>query len=94
MAHTDRDDERIKWRRHWCSDECAWQRRPLAHSCEICDLAPWPYRAILGPIADPEWRRDCRREERARTRNIMQRARSGHLDWDDLTIAYRRPYYW
>jgi hypothetical protein len=46
------------------------------------------------PIADSEWRRDCRREERAKARNVLQRARSGHLDWDDVTIGYRRPYYW
>lgn len=102
MAHTDRDDDWHYWRRHWHSDECTlWQRRRYAwgnyylpQACEICASAPWPFQRVLGPIADAPWRRSCRREERARARTIMQRARSGHIDWDDLVIDYRRPYYW
>lgn len=102
MAHTDKDDEWHYWRRHWGSDDCTW--RPgrgwspswlsPPQSCGICERAPWPYRRILGPIADSPWKADCRREERAKARNLMNRARAGHVDWDELAIHYRRPYYW
>jgi hypothetical protein len=87
MAHTDRDSDRVFWRNHHRECERWW------HGCEVCDLGPLPW-VGMGPMEDSEWRRDCRREERARARNLLQRARSGHLDWDDLTITYRRPYYW
>ena len=103
MAHTDKEDDWHRWRRHWLSDECTysaahyWSRGfhyRLPQSCEICDLAPWPYGRVLGPIENPQWRQDCRREERANGRHLMTKARKGRIDWDDLTIGYRRPYYW
>ena len=87
MARTDRDYERVYWRRHRLECVGWW------NGCEVCDRGPLPCVAF-GPIEDSEWRRGCRREERARARNALQRARNGHLDWDDLTIGYRRPYYW
>lgn len=87
MARTDRDYERIYWRGHRRQCVGWW------NGCEVCDRGPLPCVAF-GPIEDSEWRRGCRREERARARNALQRARNGHLDWDDLTIGYRRPYYW
>jgi hypothetical protein len=89
MAHTDRDHERVIWRNH----DRVCNRWSKGGCCEVCDRVPRAWSGMC-PIADSEWRRDCRREERAKARNVLQRARSGHLDWDDVTIGYRRPYYW
>jgi len=89
MAHTDRDMRRVELRRHWNSDEC----KPYRWNCPTCERLEKGWRWWDWP--EPSyWNRDCRRDERAKTRNLMQRARTGHLDWDDLSIAYRRPYYW
>lgn len=38
--------------------------------------------------------RDCRRHERAQSRNLMQSARSRQVDWDDFTVSYKRPDFW
>lgn len=51
-----------------------------------------PYRYEKG--VPSRYHKDSRRDERAEARNQMNRARNGHVDWDDLTIRYRRPYYW
>lgn len=92
MAHTDRDDENVYWRKIHDADCPAWRAgSPMA--CELCDFRK-PERLKGMPINDSEWRRDERRLERGRARTLMQRARSGHIDWDDLVIAYRRPWYW
>lgn len=88
MAHTDRDIERAYWQAHR-AEKC-WKNSYL-EPCETCDREP-TYR--LWAINDAEWRRDERRLERGRARTLMNRARNGHIDWDDLVIAYRRPYYW
>ena len=101
MAHTDRDDERWFRKHHRRSDECAWywslrMRYREPRSCDTCLACPPPWGG-MGPLSDSGgsvWHRDCRRHERARARNLMQRARSGYIAWDDLTISYKRPYFW
>lgn len=100
MAHTDRDDARWFWHDHFQwnqgNPKCADSRR-MTDVC-WCKRMPgarqWinPYRYETG--VPSEWHRDQRKSERGRARTLMQRARSGHVDWDDLVIAYRRPYYW
>ena len=91
MAHTDRDDENVFWANHRADCPANSWRSP--HACALCDFQ-MPQRLKGMPINDSEWRRDERRLERGRARTLMQRARNGHIDWDDLVIAYRRPYYW
>lgn len=94
MAHTDRDDENVFWRKIHTLECPVWRagwRSPVA--CAECDFQK-PERLKGMPIEDSQWRRDERRYERGRARMLMRRARSGHIDWDELVIAYRRPYYW
>jgi hypothetical protein len=98
MARTDRDDERWFWKHHRHSDECTkrYGTYQEPRSCDTCLACPLPWSG-MGPPSDWDgsvFHRDCRRHERAQARNLMQRARSGHVDWDDLTISYRRPYFW
>lgn len=106
MAHTDRDDER--WYRHNhgshpAAGECtyrpgrAWSPWYLAppRRCLICDRI-WSrsqVRLCVSVEAKPEWNKAMRREERAKARNVLNRARAGHYDWDDVAIDYRRPYF-
>ena len=110
MAHTDRDDERQFWKRHygtsprggrWKSDCTLYTDRGgrwnayLRGSCwcdKVHNMWTRPYHFEAGVPSG--WNRDCRREERAKARNLMDRARAGHIDWDDLSINYRRPYFW
>jgi hypothetical protein len=89
MAHTDRDIRRIELRRHWSSDECT----PYRWNCLTCSSLGkgWNWWDWPPPSS---WHQECRREERASARHLMDRARAGHIDWDDLVIGYRRPYYW
>jgi hypothetical protein len=99
MARTFRDHERWFWKHHKRSDECM-QWGPLYYieprSCDTCLGCPPPWSG-RGPASDwggSAFHRDCRRHERARARSLMQRGRSGQVDWDDLTISYRRPHFW
>jgi hypothetical protein len=100
MAHTDRNINHWFWQNHYRGDNCpavqryeninGWSLRLPAH-CEVCATKPhtehwWNRR--------PGWfNTDCRRKERAEARNLLNRARAGNIDWDDLVIAYERPYY-
>ena len=101
MAHTDRDDARWFWKDHFRYDSGArkhCRKWDGVGSVCWCDTLPeareWvhPYRYEFG--LPSWWNRDCRREERGQARNKMNRARAGHIDWDELVIDYRRPYYW
>lgn len=91
MAHTDRDNDRVARRMHSkvCPNFYRWR---LTERCDVCRTTPqdrpwWGF--------EPAWWHDeCRRSERAHSRNQLQMARNGKIDWDDLTISYSRPYYW
>lgn len=101
MAHTDRDDNRWFWQDHFrpssgrCTD--SHHQRGLGGTC-WCNRRPshwkWahPYRYDF--CVPSVWKRQQRKAERANARNQMDHARTGHTDWDDLAIAYRRPYFW
>ena len=100
MAHTDRDHPSMKRFWNWHEDNCGCGCHSAGSrycywncSCLKADPAAPRGEFWIGPI-DPQWKDDERRSERSHARNLMQRARSGHIDWDDLTIDYRRPYYW
>ena len=100
MAHTDRDYLHWFWHDHFQwnkgNPKCADSRR-MSNVCwckRLPEAREWvhPYRYEKG--APSEWHREQRRAERGAARSQMNRARAGHIDWDDLVIAYRRPYYW
>lgn len=102
MAHTDRDDVNVFWRDHrqTCPRRRAWRWQrgygivdQTPQSCEVCDLRK-PQRLKGMPIEDSAWRRDERRYERGRAHMLIRCAQRGNIDWDDLVIAYHRPYYW
>ena len=104
MSRTDRDMDRWFWHDHF-----KWNRGASKHGgytwsagCE-CDRLPG--RRMWGsPYKSPEygvpswWKRDQRKQERTKLRQQVQRARNGHVDWDDMPSGegrmYRRPYYW
>lgn len=98
MAHTDRDQKRYTYKHHneVCTKWVAtgrWVAR--AGSCECDTWWDWSMRYMPVPAW---WRRDQRQAERSKLRQQVQRARAGHVDWDDLPTGegrpYRRPYYW
>jgi hypothetical protein len=63
------------------------------YPCDICPTEPprrWRY---VGTEGKNEWNRDERRAERGKAKQLMRRAFTGHLDWDNLVIDYRRPYW-
>ena len=107
MSRTRRDERRRFWNTHFDldndSNDSHWNvvshRNDFCHVCASrAEAWRWarPYRHEDGvPSA---WNRSQRREERAHVTNMMRRARSGHLDWDDFPAGnskvYRRPYYW
>lgn len=102
MAHTDRDDERWYRYNHGTYDECAYRpgrcwspvRLRPPQSCDICDRIWMPPRHYYtGTKGKNVWNRDQRKAERGHAKGLMQRARNGHVDWDNLSIAYRRPYW-
>jgi hypothetical protein len=101
MAHTDRDDARWFWKDHF-----AWRKGNTKH-CDPCrgeqscwcehdgsESFPWRRRYSERWGRASWWNRDCRREERNIARTQLQKARTGKIEWDNLTISYRRPYYW
>lgn len=104
MAHTDRDDTRHFWKRHYGrgfrDGDCTlrtirvsgWSLRGWCWCDTVHNGWTQPYKYEQGKPS--WWNKDCRREERAKARNQMNKARNGHTDWDDLTINYRRPWYW
>ena len=104
MAHTDRDDARWFWKDHFryrgltapaCCHWAAHGTEGTTCWCEtLSEARKWvhPYRYESG--LPSWWHREERRAERARARNRMQRMRAGHIDPDEMTIDYRRPYYW
>lgn len=105
MAHTDRDDDQWFWKDHWDGEKCVRHQRVMVDGWSFrrtqhcwCEKRPdahmrlHPYREEWGLPA--WWNKDCRREERAKARDQMNKARNGHIDWDDLTINYRRPWYY
>lgn len=92
MAHTDRDDDRIFWRRHH-SDECpnGWRRSRESRTerrCDVCKTEP-PRKYWCSTTGKPEWNRDHRQAERSQAKRALRECR----DYDDLTIRYRRPYW-
>jgi hypothetical protein len=91
MAHTDRDQMRYLFQHH--REVCAKWLAGQGWHAVACACDRFGYRYHRWP-EDSGFHRDCRRKERSRAADLMRRARAGHLDWDDLTIAYRRPYYW
>jgi hypothetical protein len=98
LSHTDRDDARYFWKNHFRTEHHYLCYGVGAKPC-WCDTphdeVKWtnPYRWEAG--IPSWWKKDQRRAERAKTRNVMQRGRAGHLDWDDEAwVGYRRPWYW
>ena len=98
MAHTDRDHMRYVFKHHrkvcvklcYVVPEGARRGYWLEAPC-VCDRFSHQYWQWPESSA---FHADCRREERRRAAAVLQRARAGHLDWDDLTFGYGRPYYW
>lgn len=96
MSKSDRDQLRYDYKHHgkvctrWTRCD-GWSFRCIEGYC-ICDTW-WDYHCYEYPPPS-WWNKECRREERAHAQNLMARARTGHIDWDDLAINYRRPWYW
>jgi hypothetical protein len=98
MARTDRDQTQWFWKNHWAND-CTRRNRwgtwgVITHCwCErVRNCWTQPYRYEKG--IPSYYHKDQRRTERAGARHMMNQARTGHIDWDELVIQYRRPYYW
>ena len=103
MAHTDRDDTKWFWKDHFRRPMRGGPRKCGLWSASFrvrghcwCDHVhngfTEPYKFEQGI---PSYlHKDERRAERAHARNLMNKARNGHIDWDDLTVSYRRPWYW
>jgi hypothetical protein len=93
MAHTDRDDTRIYWRRHH-RDECpnAWHRHVrgdwTTRRCDICKTEV-PRKYWCSTEGKSGWNRNERQAERSRAKRAVRECR----DYDDLSIKYRRPYW-
>ncbi|WP_396913360.1 hypothetical protein [Mycolicibacterium sp.] len=92
MAHTDRDDDRIFWRRHH-RDECpnAWSRPRHGGTmlpCETCKSEP-PRKYWCSTTGKPAWNRNERQVERSRAKRALRQCR----DYDTMTITYHRPYW-
>ena len=90
MAHTDRDDDRIYWRRHH-RYECpnSWPRHVrgvwTTKRCDICKTEP-PRKCYTSTDGKSEWNRDHRQAERSHARRTLRECR----DYDDLTIKVGR----
>lgn len=106
MAHTDRDEARHFWKRHYgnrglgIEGDCTLYTQPggwgfIRGSC-WCEkvYSPWTQAYKYEKGQPSWWNKECRQQERAYSRNMMNKARNGHIPWDNLTINYRRPYYW
>lgn len=101
MADTDRDDDRWFWRRHYARDgDCTLRfsfGRPRSGCWCVGDFSSYywrhPYRCPEKGVPSA-WHRQQRRSERSHARDAIRKACNGRIDWDDLTINYRRPYYW
>lgn len=93
MAHTDRDNDRIYWRRHH-RYECpnAWRRHVRGDwstkSCDVCKTEP-PRKYWTSTEGKSGWNRNERQTERSHARRALRECR----DYDDLVIGYRRPYW-
>lgn len=100
MAHTDRDDARWFWKDHFRWVDGGNKHSGYQWGEGRCDCRSLPdSRAWINPYRHEQgipsyYHKDCRRTERGKARNLMARAKAGHLDWDELVISYRRPYFW
>lgn len=106
MAHTDKDIARNFWDRHYGRNKrertCTlyalrggrWNYY-IRGTC-WCDTVHngWtsPYKFEQGK---PSWHnKGIRRRERAFTRNLIQRAFTGHIDWERVDDTKGDEYYW
>lgn len=93
MSRTDRDVDRWWWHNHYRRQpDGTCEHRPrecdCIHQCEY-----WKWHSCYSPVerdVPPAWKRDQRRQERAKYRNQMD----GADDWDDMTFGYFRPWYY
>lgn len=113
MSKTFRDNTRWRWHNHFKTrgvnpsdeprhvfDRSSWrgQSECWCHRTREQRDVAWisPYASESG--VPSWWNRIERRAERAHYRDLDTRARSGHLDWDDIPAgtsrSYRRPWYW
>lgn len=90
MSRTDRDQKKYIYKHHHevCEGYGFWRNRT---ECE-CSLW-WDYRMKYWPVPS-WWNRMVRRDAKAFTRDRMQRARNGHLDWAAVDERSGDFYYW
>ncbi|QDP43928.1 hypothetical protein SEA_DALLAS_185 [Mycobacterium phage Dallas] len=99
MSRTYRDQKKYLYkhhhevcmRSHFYLDDGSMRWGWRAHDCECADWWDWSMKHCPVPSW---WNRDIRRAERAFTRNKMQRARAGHLDWSAVDEKRGDTYYW
>ena len=100
MSKTHRDAARHFFGQHFAHPGGSHWDRPRGASCRVCgteEARTWarPYRFEKGIPSG--WKTEQRRVERAKSRDLVNRARSGNLDWDAVPVGaaktYRRPYY-
>lgn len=99
MAHTDRDQDKYTRKHHhkFCTrwsyfiDGSGYRRYRYGGWC-ICE--EWfDYRWYSYPPPS-WWNREIRKQERAFTRNKMQRARAGSRDWSSVDEKRGDECYW
>lgn len=90
MARTYRDQKAYLYWHHnkVCERHGYW---PLTSNC-VCSTW-WDYSMKYFP--EPSWwNKEQRQQQRAFTRNLMQRARAGHIDWERVDERRGDEWYW
>lgn len=86
MSRTHRDQKKYQYKHH--IDTHVYTREGW------CECSNWhDYRWYEFPPPS-WWNKDIRRKERAFTRNLMDRARHGHIDWERVDERRGDEWYW
>lgn len=98
MARTYRDHPSRKrfwtWHENHCQCGChAFRSYSWGCSCRKHDPNCPRHERFIGPVPS-WWNKKIRQQERAFTRNRMQRARVGSRDWSSVDEKRGDDYYW
>lgn len=95
MSRSHRDQKNYMYKHHneVCTYRWPWDHgwNPSGQSCICNTWHEWHWYNFSPPSW---WNKDIRRKERAFTRNKMQRARAGSIDWADVDERRGDEWYW